>query len=63
VIWLNKDKVYFSTHKQKRKVLSGYKSESPISSFNKLKYFVNILSKKRHNTLLKLANKKGTNII
>jgi hypothetical protein len=62
VIQSNKNKVYLSTYKQK-KILSDYKSESPISSSNKLKHLVNAFGKKRHNTLLKVINKKETNII
>jgi hypothetical protein len=63
VIQSNKDKVYFSTYKQKGKILSDNKLESLISSLNRLKHFVNTPSKERHNTLLKLADKKRTDVI
>jgi hypothetical protein len=34
-------------YKQKRKILLDYKSKSLISSFNRLKHFVNTFSKKK----------------
>jgi hypothetical protein len=49
-------------YKQERKALLDYKSESLISSFNRLKPLVNAFSKERHDTLLELANKKGTDV-
>jgi hypothetical protein len=63
VIQLSKDKVYFSIYKQKGKVLPDYKSKSPVSFLNRLKPFVNAPDKRKHNTLLKLANKEETNVI
>jgi hypothetical protein len=49
-------------YKQKGKALPDYKSESLIGSPNKLKPFVDVLSKRKHDTLLNLANKKETNV-
>jgi hypothetical protein len=63
VIQLSEDKVYFSTYKQKRKVLLDHKLKSLVGSFDRLKHLVNALGKGRRNTLLKLANKKGTDVI
>jgi hypothetical protein len=50
-------------YKQKEKVLLDYKLKSSVNSFDRLKPLVNALSKKRRDTLLKLADKKGTNVI
>jgi hypothetical protein len=50
-------------YKQNEKTLPDYKSKSPVSFFNRLKPFVDVPSKKNNNTLLKLTNKKKTNVI
>jgi hypothetical protein len=42
--------------------LPDYESESLVSSLNKLKPFVDVPSKERRNTLLKLADKERTNV-
>jgi hypothetical protein len=49
-------------YKQEKKTLPDYKSKSLVSSFNRLKSFVNTLNKKRHNTLLKLTDKEKINV-
>jgi hypothetical protein len=49
-------------YKQKEKVLPDYKLKSPVSSFNRLKPFVDTPSKEKRNTLLKLTDKERTNV-
>jgi hypothetical protein len=63
VIQLSKDKVHFSTYKQKGKALPDHELESPVSSPNRLKPLVDALGKGRRDTLLDLADKKRTNVI
>jgi hypothetical protein len=43
--------------------LPDYKSESPVGFPDRLEPFVNAFGKGRHNTLLKLADKEGTDVI
>jgi hypothetical protein len=59
---LSKDKVYLSTYGQERKVLLNHKSESPVSSSDRLKHLVNASGKGRRDTLLKLTDEEGTNV-
>jgi hypothetical protein len=42
--------------------LLDHESESPVGSPNKLKPFVDASGKGRHDTLLKLADKEGTDV-
>jgi hypothetical protein len=50
-------------YKQEEKALPDHKSESPISSLNRLKPFVDALNKRKRNILLKLTGKEETNVI
>jgi hypothetical protein len=50
-------------YKQKGKVLPDYKSESSVSSPDRLKLFVDAPGKRRRNTLLELADEEETNVI
>jgi hypothetical protein len=42
--------------------LSDHKSESPVSSPNRLKHLVDAPGKGRHDTLLELADKEETDV-
>jgi hypothetical protein len=63
VIQLSKDKVHFGTYGQEGKALPDHESESPVGSSDRLEPLVNAPGKGRHNTLLELADKEGTNVI
>jgi hypothetical protein len=53
----------FTLARINKKALPDHESESPVGSPNRLEPLVDAPGKRRHNTLLELADKEGTDVI